>query len=393
MIDTGSNGDLSCPARTVEAFQHIYEQNPKAATNWYYQLSRRNGWIHPYHSKGDTWWGAETEYGNLEITFNAENEDGADWLRHPVNHNVTVIPLIIDHAPRFLEYVPYAYCEEQCICVSYLHSPISLDQFGFKQLLDFVRQFPHYFAGLDADLSISGSRSGPHDYFQTGRCVNALDRAPVEKAMPYFESRDVDVGVVKWPMSVVRIASQSPERLAATADRILRAWRGYTDTTAMIYAKTDGIPHNTAMTIARKRDVKYELDLVLRSNLTTDDHPLGLFHPHEELHHIKKGNIGLIEAMGLAALPAHLKAELNAVARGLAQGRDLRKSRTSALHAEWADGFRDRYRITPENALEIVQKETGAAFVKALEDAGVFKRDESGRTAFLRFLEYVRRPL
>lgn len=266
---------------------------------------------------------------------------------------------------------------------------MKIDRACFGKLLDFVRQFPHYFVGSNADLPIVGGSILAHDHFQGGRYTFAMEKAPVETPFTFPGFEDVEAGVVKWPMSVIRIASENPERLIELADKILGKWRTYTDEAAVILAETDGVPHNTITPIARRRGEKYELDLVLRNNLTTEQYPLGLYHPHDELHHIKKENIGLIEVMGLAVLPARLKEELAAVADCLANRRDLRTDEKTAKHADWAEAFAPNYNITPENALEIVQKETGLVFAQVLEHAGVYKRTAEGREAFLRFLRTV----
>ena len=253
-----------------------------------------------------------------------------------------------------------------------------------------MRQYPHYFVGSNADLPIVGGSILAHDHFQGGRYTFAMEKAPVETPVTFPGFEDVEAGIVKWPMAVVRIASRDPQRLVELADKVLTAWRGYTDEAAVIYAETDGVPHNTITPIARKRGEKFELDLVLRNNLTTPEHPLGLYHPHAELHHIKKENIGLIEVMGLAVLPARLKEELAAVADALVTGADLRSSELTEKHADWAEGFRDQYTFTKDNALEIVEKETGLVFAKVLEHAGVYPRTPEGKQAFLRFVDSVR---
>ena len=281
------------------------------------------------------------------------------------------------------------YYNEHCICLNKVHTPMKIDRACFAKLLDFVGQFPHYFVGSNADLPIVGGSILAHDHFQGGRYTFAMEKAPVETpfAFPGFE--DVRAGIVKWPMSVVRLTAADPARLIDLADRILTSWRGYTDESATILAETDGEPHNTITPIARRRGTDYELDLVLRNNLTTEEHPLGLYHPHAELHHIKKENIGLIEVMGLAVLPARLKTELAAVADKLVKGEDLRADPLTEAHADWAEGFAPSYTITADNALDIVYKETGLVFAKVLEHAGVYARTPEGQDAFLRFLRQV----
>ena len=320
----------------------------------------------------------------------AENEGYAGRVNHPARQNHRIVPITINSSLWFLQYSPYVYYNEHCICLNSEHTPMKIDRACFGKLLDFVGQFPHYFVGSNADLPIVGGSILAHDHFQGGRYEFAMAKAPVETAFTFPGFEDVESGIVKWPMSVIRIASGKPERLIELADKILTLWRGYTDENAVIFAETDGEPHNTITPIARRRGEKYELDLVLRNNLTTEEHPLGLYHPHAELHHIKKENIGLIEVMGLAVLPARLKEELAAVADCLASGGDLRASERTEKHAGWAEEFAKNYTITKENALDIVQKETGKVFAQVLEHAGVYKRDEAGKAAFLRFLHTVR---
>ncbi len=394
-----------------------YAEDPKKATDWYYKFSQDTNYIRRDRIAKDMQWKAPTEYGELDITINlskpekdpkaiaaarnlpasayprcqlcAENEGYAGRVNHPARQNHRIVPITINGSPWFLQYSPYVYYNEHCICLNSEHVPMKIDRACFGKLLDFVSQFPHYFVGSNADLPIVGGSILAHDHFQGGRYTFAMAKAPVEAPFSFPGYGDVEAGIVKWPMSVVRLSAADPQRLVELADRILLSWRGYTDEKAVIYAETDGTPHNTITPIARMRDGKYELDLVLRNNLTTPEHPLGLYHPHAELHHIKKENIGLIEVMGLAVLPARLKAELAAVADALVSGSDLRADELTEKHADWAEGFRDKYTITADNALEIVQKETGLVFAQVLEHAGVYKRDEAGREAFLRFLRQV----
>ena len=418
LFDTELMGRLTPrPAQVIEKFQSLYAQSPKAATDWYYKFSQDTNYIRRDRIAKDMQWKAPTEYGELDITINlskpekdpkaiaaarnlpasayprcqlcAENEGYAGRVNHPARQNHRIVPITINGSPWFLQYSPYVYYNEHCICLNSEHVPMKIDRACFGKLLDFVSQFPHYFVGSNADLPIVGGSILAHDHFQGGRYTFAMAKAPVEAPFSFPGYGDVEAGIVKWPMSVVRLSAADPQRLVELADRILLSWRGYTDEKAVIYAETDGTPHNTITPIARMRDGKYELDLVLRNNLTTPEHPLGLYHPHAELHHIKKENIGLIEVMGLAVLPARLKAELAAVADALVSGSDLRADERTEKHADWAEGFRDKYTITADNALEIVQKETGLVFAQVLEHAGVFKRDEAGREAFLRFLRQV----
>ena len=418
LFDTELMGRLTPrPSQVISKFQALYREAPQKATDWYYELSQDTNYIRRDRIAKDMQWKTDTEYGQLDITINlskpekdpkaiaaardlpasnyprcqlcAENEGYAGRVNHPARQNHRIIPITINDSPWFLQYSPYVYYNEHCICLNSVHTPMKIDRACFGKLLDFVRQFPHYFVGSNADLPIVGGSILAHDHFQGGRYTFAMEKAPVETpfAFPGFE--DVKAGIVKWPMSVVRLACQDSGRLVELADRILTAWRGYTDEAAAILAETEGVPHNTITPIARMRDGKYELDLVLRNNLTTEEHPLGLYHPHAELHHIKKENIGLIEVMGLAVLPARLKEELAAVADSLVSGSDLRASVLTEKHADWAERFQTKYTITRENALDIVQRETGLVFAQVLEHAGVYKRSNEGREAFLRFLKTI----
>ena len=418
LFDTELMGRLTPrPAQVIEKFQALRAENPKKATDWYYKFSQDTNYIRRDRIAKDMQWKAPTEYGELDITINlskpekdpkaiaaarnlpasayprcqlcAENEGYAGRVNHPARQNHRIVPITINGSPWFLQYSPYVYYNEHCICLNSEHTPMKIDRACFGKLLDFVSQFPHYFVGSNADLPIVGGSILAHDHFQGGRYTFAMEKAPVETPFTFPGYEDVKAGIVKWPMSVIRLTCADRERLVDLADRILGLWRSYTDESATILAETDGEPHNTITPIARRRGEDYELDLVLRNNLTTPEHPLGLYHPHAELHHIKKENIGLIEVMGLAVLPARLKTELAAVADALASGADLRADELTEKHADWAEGFRSKYQITRENALDIVQKETGLVFAKVLEHAGVYKRDEAGRQAFLRFLATV----
>ena len=418
IFDTMLMGRLTPrPAQVIGTFWALYEENPEKATDWYYQFSQDTNYIRRDRIAKDWKWVVSTEYGELDITINlskpekdpkaiaaarnlpaaayprcqlcAENEGYAGRVNHPARGNHRMIPITINGSPWFLQYSPYVYYNEHCICLNSQHVPMKIDRACFAKLLDFVRQFPHYFVGSNADLPIVGGSILAHDHFQGGRYTFAMEKAPVETPFVFSGFEDVRAGIVKWPMSVIRLTAVDPGRLVDLAERILANWRGYTDQKAVILAETDGEPHNTITPIARRRGEDYELDLVLRNNLTTSEHPMGLYHPHAELHHIKKENIGLIEVMGLAVLPARLKEELSAVANALATGADLRGSEHTRNHADWVEGFQNKYRITPDNALDIVEKEAGLVFAQVLEHAGVYKRTEEGRAAFLRFLSQV----
>ena len=418
LLDTRLMGILTPrPSQVIGQFRSLYRQAPEKATDWYYQFSQDTNYIRRDRIARDVQWKVETEYGQLDITINlskpekdpkaiaaarnlpasayprcqlcAENEGYAGRVNHPARQNHRIIPITINGSPWYLQYSPYVYYNEHCICLNREHTPMKIDRACFGKLLDFVRQFPHYFVGSNADLPIVGGSILAHDHFQGGRYTFAMERASVETPFTFPGYEDVCAGIVKWPMSVVRLTCADPERLIDLADKILLSWRSYTDREAMILAETGGEPHNTITPIARRRGEAYELDLVLRNNLTTPEHPLGLYHPHAELHHIKKENIGLIEVMGLAVLPARLKAELAAVADKLVSGEDLRDDPLTASHADWAEEFRNRYALTAGNALDVVYHEVGLVFAKVLEHAGVYARTPEGQEAFLRFLRQV----
>ncbi len=393
-------------------------RTPRQATDWYYKFSQDTNYIRRDRIAKDMQWKAPTEYGELDITINlskpekdpkaiaaarnlpasayprcqlcAENEGYAGRVNHPARQNHRIVPITINGSPWFLQYSPYVYYNEHCICLNSEHTPMKIDRACFGKLLDFVGQFPHYFVGSNADLPIVGGSILAHDHFQGGRYTFAMAKAPVEAPFSFPGYGDVEAGIVKWPMSVVRLSAADPASGWWSWPTAFCSPGGATPTRRRSsMPRPTATPHNTITPIARMRDGTYELDLVLRNNLTTPEHPLGLYHPHAELHHIKKENIGLIEVMGLAVLPARLKAELAAVADALVSGSDLRADELTEKHADWAEGFRDKYTITADNALEIVQKETGLVFAQVLEHAGVYKRDEAGREAFLRFLRQV----
>jgi len=419
LLDTQLMGRLTPrPAQVIHDFNIRLHRDPKRATNWYYRFSKDTNYIRTDRIAKDVRWVTPTQYGELDITINlskpekdpraiaaaralppsgypacqlcAQNEGYAGRLDHPARQNLRMIPIRLGGEDWFFQYSPYVYYNEHCICLNSAHVPMKIDRACFVRLLDFVDQFPHYFVGSNADLPIVGGSILAHDHFQGGRYTFAMERAPVETPVFFPGFEDVRGGIVKWPMSVVRLTCGDPERLADLAERILTAWRGYTDESAAIFAQTNGTPHNTITPIARRRGDLFELDLVLRNNLTTAENPLGLYHPHAELHHIKKENIGLIEVMGLAVLPARLKEELAAVADALYSGADLWADERTAKHADWASGFPSLYFMpTRESAWDVVCYETGLVFAKVLEHAGVFKRTEEGQEAFLRFLTSV----
>ena len=419
LLDTKLMGILTPrPSQVIREFEARYAQSPETATDWYYQFSQDTDYIRRYRIKKDVKWVAPTPYGDLDITINLskpekdpkaiaaaklapqsgypkcqlcrENEGYMGRVNHPARQNHRILPITINHEDWFFQYSPYVYYNEHCIVFNGKHVPMKIDRATFRKQLDFIRQFPHYFVGSNADLPIVGGSILSHDHFQGGRYTFAMEKAPVEQAVSFPGFADVEAGIVKWPMSVIRLRCEDDTRLVDLADKILKAWRGYTDEAAFIFAETDGEPHNTITPIARMRDGRYELDLVLRNNLTTEEYPLGVYHPHQELHHIKKENIGLIEVMGLAVLPARLKGELALLAEALVAGRDIRANEALEKHADWAEELRTRYTFTRENAMDILQKEVGVVFAQVLEHAGVYKCTPEGREAFLRFIESVK---
>ncbi len=406
------------PSQAIRTFQEKYARSPREATDWYYRFSQDTDYIRRYRIARDRKWVVPTSYGDLDITINLskpekdpraiaaakaapqggypkcqlcrENEGYAGRMDHPARQNHRVIPITIDGQDWFLQYSPYVYYNEHCIALNSRHVPMKIDRSAFRKLLDFVKRFPHYFVGSNADLPIVGGSILSHDHFQGGRYTFAMEKAPVERAVSFPGYADVEAGIVKWPMSVLRLRCADDGRLVDLADRVLTAWRGYTDAGAFVFAETDGEPHNTITPIARMREGQFELDLVLRNNITTAEYPLGVYHPHPELHHIKKENIGLIEVMGLAVLPARLKGEMAALADVLVSGGDLRADEALAKHAGWAEELQTRYAFTRENVTGILEQEIGQVFAAVLEHAGVYKCTEQGREAFLRFIDGVR---
>ena len=419
LFDTKLMGVLTPRPSIVRAnFEERYETDgPQAATDWFYQFSQDTDYIRRYRIKRDLKWVTKTPYGDLDITINlskpekdpkaiaaaklapqsaypkcqlcVENEGYAGRLNHPARENHRIIPLTINDSAWNFQYSPYVYYNEHCIVLNGRHTPMKIDGATFRRLLDFIRQFPHYFVGSNADLPIVGGSILSHAHFQGGRHAFAMEKAPVEQHVTFRGFEDVEAGIVKWPMSVIRLRCKDDQRLVELAERILTAWRGYTDEAAFVFAETDGESHNTITPIARMRAGQFELDLVLRNNITTEEYPLGVYHPHQELHHIKKENIGLIEVMGLAVLPARLKDELDGVARALVRGDALRRDAALARRADWAEELKTRHVFTAENAGELLRQEVGAVFAQVLEHAGIFKRTPEGQEAFLRFIQSV----
>ena len=329
----------------------------------------------------------QTAYPKCQLC--RENEGYAGRMNHPARANHRIIPIEICGADWCLQYSPYVYYNEHCIVFNAEHIPMKIDKSAFQKLLDFVRVFPHYFVGSNADLPIVGGSILSHEHFQGGHYTFAMETAQVEKELTFRGFEDVNAGIVKWPMSVIRLRGSDPARIADLADKILTCWRSYSDESVGVVSFSDGEPHNTITPIARRRGEDYELDLVLRCNICTPEHPLGVFHPHADKHHIKKENIGLIEVMGLAVLPSRLKQELSDLAVAAAAGRDISGDEVLGKHADWLAQLKETYTFTAENALDIILKETGRVFAAVLEDAGVFKRNAEGMEAFLRFADRV----
>ena len=403
------------PAQVIEKFNEEYKKSPEAATEYFYNLSKNSDYIRTYRVKKDLKWTTETDYGTLDITVNLskpekdpkaiaaaknakqsaypkcqlcmENEGYAGRVNHPARENHRIIPITINESAWGFQYSPYVYYNEHCIVFNGEHTPMKIERATFVKLFDFVKLFPHYFLGSNADLPIVGGSILSHDHFQGGHYTFAMEKAPIIKEFKVPGYEDVTAGIVKWPLSVIRLQCADEKRIIDLADHILGKWRGYTDEAAFVFAETDGEPHNTITPIARRRGDLFELDLALRNNITTDEHPLGVYHPHEKLHHIKKENIGLIEVMGLAVLPSRLKDELAKLGKAIVSGADLRADEVLEKHADWVDEFKVKYdSITSENVDEILRREVGHVFCEVLEDAGVFKCDESGLAAFERFI-------
>lgn len=416
LFDTKLMGALvPAPSVVIKKFRELYKESPKKATDFYYDFSCNTDYIRRYRIAKDRKWKAETEYGTLDITINLskpekdpkaiaaaknakqsaypkcllckENEGYAGRIDHPARQSHRIMPVEIDGKPWGFQYSPYVYYNEHCILFNKEHTPMKIDESAFRKLLDFIRQFPHYFIGSNADLPIVGGSILAHEHFQGGHYEFAMERAGIKKeiTIPGFEQ--IEAGIVNWPMSVIRIRHTDAGLLVKAASHILESWRKYTDEDFFIYAQTDGEPHNTITPIARMRDGKYEFDLVLRNNITTKEHPLGVFHPHQELHHIKKENIGLIEVMGLAVLPARLKNEMKRLGEFIVSGKDISSDEELAKHADWVETFIGSYdSVTQENVEEILQKEIGEVFKKVLEHAGVYKNTKQGMEGFMRFI-------
>ncbi len=404
------------PAQVQAEFAKRYEVSPKEATDYFYKLSQDSDYIRRYRVKKDRKWKVDSAYGEIDITINlskpekdpkviaaaknakvssypkcqlcVENEGYAGRVNHPARENHRIIPITVNDSAWGFQYSPYVYYNEHCIVFNGEHTPMKIEKQTFVKLFDFVKLFPHYFLGSNADLPIVGGSILSHDHFQGGNYTFAMAKAPMEETFTIKNFEDVEVGIVKWPLSVLRLRSTDESRLIELGAHILDAWRGYTDEAVFVFANTDGEPHNTITPIARKVGDTYELDLALRNNITTEEHPLGVYHPHAQWHNIKKENIGLIEVMGLAVLPSRLKEEMEILADYLVEGKNIRENEKIEKHADWVERFRGKYDgFTKENVMEILEKEVGIVFTNVLEDAGVYKCTEEGRIAFKRFIE------
>lgn len=417
LLDTNiMNCLMPRPSEVIETFNKLYDDSKEKATDYYYKLSIASNYIRKDRIDKNMVWKAATEYGDLDITVNLskpekdpkeiakaksfkstsypkcllckENEGFYGHMNHPARQTHRIIPMNLGCEKYFMQYSPYTYYNEHCIIFNSEHVPMKINRKAFANLLNFVDVLPHYFAGSNADLPIVGGSILSHDHYQGGRYTFAMEKAPVEKTYTIEGYEDITVGRVKWPMSVIRLNGDSKENLTNLAEHILNLWREYSDESVEILCRTNDEPHNTITPIARKRNGKYELDLVLRNNRTSDEYPLGIFHPHNEVHHIKKENIGLIEVMGLAVLPARLKEELKLLKDALiSRITDISKNESIAKHSDWYKYLLSKYEsITEENAYEILQKEVGIKFSEVLNHAGVFKRNEKGISAFDKFI-------
>lgn len=406
------------PSEVIKKFNALYAENPVKATDWYYDISRASDYIRTYRVRNDMKWLVQTPYGEMDITINLskpekdpkaiaaaakmkaasypkcalckENEGYAGRVNHPARENHRIIPLTVDGGEWFIQYSPYVYYNEHCIVFNGKHTPMKIDKSAFRKLFDIVKYLPHYFVGSNADLPIVGGSILSHEHFQGGHYEFAMAKAEVEEKLTFNGFDDVEAGIVKWPMTVIRLSGENTDSIVELADKILLAWRGYSDEEALILAETNGVPHNTITPIARKRDNKYELDLVLRNNITTQDYPYGYYHPHPEHHHIKKENIGLIEVMGLAVLPARLKGEMDALGKAIVNGENIANDDVLGKHADWVEQIKAKYDdINEANITDILKKEIGIVYSEILEQCGVYKRTDEGRKYLHRFIDYI----
>ena len=418
LFDTKLMGVLTPrPSEVIGKFTSLMCVSPEAATDYFYDLCRASDYIRTYRVAKDLKWKYKGNYGELDVTVNLskpekdpkaiaaakllpqsgypkcllcpQNEGYYGNAAKPARETLRLIPLNLSGYKLHIQYSPYVYYNEHCIVLSEEHTPMRIHRGTFSRLCDFVEQFPHYFVGSNADLPIVGGSILSHDHMQGGHYTFAMATAPIETPVTFKGFEDVEGGLVAWPMSVIRLRSADKARIVELSDKILTAWRSYTDADAFIFAETDGEPHNTITPIARMNDGKFEMDLVLRNNITTEEHPLGVYHPHADVHHIKKENIGLIEVMGLAVLPARLRDEIALMCQYIAEGKDFAENADIEKHKEWFEGIKDKYTFTPENTETILKEEIGAVFQRVLEDAGVYKRTPEGKAAFLRFVDSV----
>lgn len=419
LFDTKIMGLLTpMPSKVISEFNKRYAVSPVTATEYYYNLSRKSDYIREYRIKNDVKWVTATDYGDIDITINLskpekdpkaiaaarnakqsgypkcmlckENEGYSGRVNHPARQNHRIIPVTVNGENWFFQYSPYVYYNEHCIVFNSEHTPMVINKSAFDKLFDFVKLFPHYFVGSNADLPIVGGSILSHEHFQGGHYTFAMAKAPIETPLVFAGYESLEAGIVKWPMSVIRLRGKDTAVITELAEKILIKWRGYTDEEAFVFAETDGVPHNAITPIARCVNGVYELDLVLRNNITTHDYPDGYYHPHPEYHHIKKENIGLIEVMGLAVLPSRLKKEMEKVKDCILAGKDLACDEETAKHAEWAEMIKNKYTVTPDNIDKIIQDEIGIVFASILEQCGVFSRDEKGREQFIKFTESVK---
>ena len=418
LLDTKIMGAIiPRPSEVISKFYSLYEESPEKATEYYYHISRKSDYIREYRIKNDIKWVTSTEYGDIDITINLskpekdpkaiaaalkmkqssyplcllcpENEGYAGRVNHPARQNHRVIPVDLNGEEWCLQYSPYVYYNEHSILFNGKHVPMAISEAGFRRLFAFVEKFPHYFVGSNADLPIVGGSVLIHDHFQGGNYTFAMTKAEIETPVEFKDFPQVEAGIIKWPMSVLRLKGTDYDKICTLAGKILAKWRGYTDEDAFIFAETDGVPHNTITPIARFRDGKYELDLVLRNNITTEQYPDGVYHPHPEHHHIKKENIGLIEVMGLAVLPARLKEEMALLEKAIISGADISKDEKIAKHLDWVEEIKSRNNITAENCEKILRDEIGKVFADILCQCGVFDRNENGKKQFLKFIDFV----
>lgn len=419
LLDTKLMGIMTPkPSQVIKEFNKKYDNSPKEATEYYYNLAKKSDYIREYRIKNDVKWVTKTEYGDIDITINLskpekdpkaiaaalkmkqssypkcqlckENEGYCGRVNHPARQNHRIIPIKLDDSDFYLQYSPYVYYNEHCIVFNSEHIPMKIDKAAFKKLFAFLDKFPHYFIGSNAGLPIVGGSILTHEHFQGGNYEFAMARAEIETPFVFDGYEDITAGIVKWPMSVIRLAGEDGDRVLDLADKIHTFWQGYTDEDAFILAETDGVPHNAVTPITRMRDGKYEIDLVLRNNITTDECPLGYYHPHPEYHHIKKENIGLIEVMGLAVLPSRLKTEIAMLKQALLNGDDISQIEEIAKHKEWADMIKSNYSLNEENCEDILKEEIGIIFTSILEQCGVFERTQTGKNQFIKFMQSVK---